>query len=246
MKKIQDQIKAASVCSKRKRETDPIPDFLKEVKISFPPKQAAWLKHLLRLAGFVEAQPNTYTPGRPDAVKRLFRMEHNKSFSNALMVPAFFSKEEIDRANRALRIDEQIPTELIDSFKASDRVIYDVGAAELGDDAIDTEDEERRLFPSYILRHMLVGKMTGSVPADPRVKHFTTVEDGVKFEIKIKPIILRSYAAYGGCPHEAGAEVSITYAFQRCYRRKPGRTPMSAVFSSILLRAQENRDAHEG
>jgi len=47
----------------------------------------------------------------------------------------------------------------------------------------------------------------------------TTVEDGVKFEVKLKPIILSSYAAYGGYPHEASAHLTITYAFQRAFRR---------------------------
>jgi len=57
------------------------------------------------------------------------------------------------------------------------------------------EDEQRRLYQSYILRHKLVDKMVGAVAADARVKHFTMVEEGVQFEIKVKPITLRSYAA---------------------------------------------------
>lgn len=239
LKKMQDQIKATNVLG-RKRRSDPAADFFKEVKVSVLPKLLVWLKNLLLLAGFVETSTGTYTPGRPDAIKRLLRMEHMKSFTNALIVPAFFSKEEIDRANKKLRSSEKIPTAMIDPFKASDSVIYDVGAAELGNGAIDTEDQQRRLFPSFILRHKLVDKMLGAaVPPDPRVKHFTTVEEGVKFEIKLKPIILSSYAAYGGYPHEAGADLTITYAFQRAFRRAAGRTPMALLFPS-LLGAQEN------
>mmetsp|Transcript_27039 Transcript_27039/g.82999 ORF Transcript_27039/g.82999 Transcript_27039/m.82999 type:complete len:416 (+) Transcript_27039:3-1250(+) len=245
LKKMQDQLKASNVLGRRRRR-DPAADFLKEVKVSVLPKLLVWLKNLLLLAGFVETSTDTYTPGRPDAVKRLLRMEHMKSFSNALMVPAFFSKEEIDRANEKLRSSEQIPTTLIDPFKATDSVIYDVGAAELGEGAIDTEDERRRLFPSYILRQKLVDNMLGAVvPPDPRVKHFTTVEEGIKFEVKVKPIVLSSYAACGGYPHTAGADLTITYAIQRAYRRTPGRTPMAALFSSLLSAQEEHYRSQE-
>jgi len=223
---------------KQKIDGKAAPDFMYEIKFSATRKLTVWMERLFILAGFVEDDDGVFKPQRPDAITRLFGLHTTRSYGNGLVRPAFFTKDEIDRANESLSEGSQIDCNIINPFEVSDSALYfGLAEKELGDKAYDPRCgcavEDRKMYPHYILRHAIISEWLnyGKGHPDPRLKSITAVEPTQHLSIHKKTITSKPY---GGIAIESGTEYSLRYAIQRTYRQTVNRRAMSPLFVSLL------------
>lgn len=196
-------------------------DHIKEAAVTVLPKQMVLLKLMLVMAGFHEGDNGVYTAARPDAVRRLLGAETNAACMNPLVVTKFFKRCEIERLGG--------DTGIVDPFTATNAAIYTQGVEELGADARDARGEDR-VFPEYMLRHKLAERRIQN--NDTRLNTWAYVKEDVCFQIELKPVGIKPRQP---CKRsvDAGARLSVSFAYQRMTRKTPKHTTPMSEFKGI-------------